>query len=166
MLMKRRICLFICFLFFTIVSSAQSKIGYANPDEVFGVMKEKKQLDSMLNIFNNELQADYAAKDEDLQKMFVAFNKDSSKWNATTKAAKRILMQKKIQDLSDTQKKYDELLKAENERLMQPIQQKILKAIQDVAKENGYTIILYATAAAELNNGTDITEKVKKKLVL
>jgi outer membrane protein len=155
---------------FTIVmmhnAKAQTKIGYANPDEVFAVMKETTQMDSMLAIFKNELQIDYAAKDSELEKLMVAFNKDSIKWTSTVKAAKRILLQKKIQELTDTQKKYDELLKAESDKLMQPIQQKIYKAIQDVASENGYTIVLYSNAAIGLNNGTDLTEKVKKKLIL
>ena len=48
--------------------------------------------------------------------------------------------------------------------LMQPFQDKILKAIEDVAKENGYAYIFDTQVLLYSEGGDDVSALVKKKL--
>lgn len=164
--MKKIITLILASFLIMQATTAQTKIGYVDADAVALIMKETKMADSLLQKFREELEADIAQKNEQLDKLVKAFEKDSLKMNAPTKAAKRATIQSKAYEITNTEKKYNELLQVENQKLRKPVTDKLFATIEAVAKENNYPIVLYSTIGVALNNGNDLTDKVKKKLGL
>jgi Skp family chaperone for outer membrane proteins len=164
--MKKIITLILISIFILNIAIAQTKIGYVDTDAVAQIMKETRTADSLLLLFRAELEADLVQKNAAVDKLSEAFVRDSAKMNVATKAAKRAAMQSKAYEVGATSKKYDELLQVESQKLKKPVIDKLFAAIETVAKENNYPIVLYSTIGVPLNNGNDLTDKVKKKLEL
>lgn len=163
-----------CLLFFGIVMqtslSAQTKIGYINSQVIMEQLPEaqdaQKQLDGLTSEWQNEL----AKMQSDIQIKFEEY--DKRKLIMSDK--RRAEVERELQDLDKKlvdyrQQKFGtngELFTKQNE-LMKPIQEKIFKAVKDVADSEGYdyvvdrnssTLLLYA------NNKHDLTQKVLEKL--
>ena len=66
--------------------------------------------------------------------------------------------------MSGKEQQNNNALAVEKERVLKPIRDKLIKAVQDVAKENGYTHVAYKDQMLVFPAADDITDKVKKKL--
>jgi outer membrane protein len=145
-------------------AQAQTKIGIISPDEVFGAMPETKKADSNLAAFQKALQETYQDQETELNTALEKFVKDSAKMTPAVKEAKRTDLQARISELQNKQQQLNQALEAEKEKQIKPIREKIFKAIQDVAKENGYAYVFYKESAIVSPEADDITDRVKKKL--
>ncbi|MFH0892885.1 MAG: OmpH family outer membrane protein [Bacteroidota bacterium] len=146
----------------------KQKIGHIDSNELLGIMPGRdsakkvienyaKSLDDQLTIMKNELQTKY----DD-------YTANGAKYTDLIKQVKEkelVDLQKRIQDFQESAQ--SELQKKEGE-LMQPIIDKAKKAIEDVAKANGYTYIIDAGVGVLLyfEKGDDILPLVKKQLNL
>ena len=83
---------------------------------------------------------------------------------SSLKEIKRTDLQNRIIELSRKEKQSNGLVEAEREKLIKPIRDKLLVAIQEVAKENGYSHIAYKEQIIVFPGADDITDKVKEKL--
>jgi outer membrane protein len=164
--MKKYILLLcICFAI-NLGSKAQSKIGYVSIDDILTVMPEKIKGDSLLNNFQKELEVDYNANEKALDDMVAKFVKDSVKMSTTDKNIRKNLLNKKYTDLNILKEKYNQLVELENEKIQQPVTQKLLDVIKVYAKDNGFTIILHSSTAVGVTPENEITQKIKSKLGL
>ena len=142
----------------------QQKFGVINTNEVFSMMAETKKADSALEVFQKALTEDYTISQSELNAAYEKFVKDSVKMTSSLKEIKRTDLQNRITELSRKEKQSNSLIEAEREKLIKPIRDKLLVAIQEVAKENGYSHIAYKEQMIVFPAADDITEKVKKKL--
>jgi len=142
------------------------KIGYISADEIIQLMPEaanvQKELDQYQQSLYQNAQDKKAAFDEAVQK----FYKDSSSMSASLKQVKRTELQKQIQELSGEDQKIQNQFEQKRQELSLPIQKKLQGAIEDVAKENGYTYVLPREALIIMPPGSDIGPLVRKKLGL
>ena len=69
------------------------------------------------------------------------FYKDSATMSASLKEVKRTDLQKQVQDLSGMDQKIQNQFEQKRQELSLPIQKKLQAAIEEVAKENGYTYV-------------------------
>jgi outer membrane protein len=145
------------------VANAQ-KIGIVSPDEVFASMADTKKADTLLQAFQKALLDNAAEEEQELNTAIEKFYKDSIKMTAPAKEAKRLSLQEKIQGMQGKQEELNKKLEAKKEEILKPIREKMLKAIQDVAKEAGYGYVLYKEQAIVFPESEDITDKVKAKL--
>ena len=106
----------------------------------------------------------YQDQQNDLNAAYAKFVKDSAQMTPALKEAKRKDLQERIQNLSGKEQQFNKALEEEKEKFLRPIREKMLKAIQDVAKENGYTHVAYKDQLIVFPQADDITDKVKKKL--
>jgi outer membrane protein len=157
---------FIIILFITASSNAfaQTKIGYVSVDEVFGVMPETKKADENLAAFQKALQDTYAEQENELNDAYAKFVKDSAKLTPAVKEAKRTDLQSRISGLQNKQQELNTALEAEKEKQLKPIREKLMAAIQSVAKEMGYDHVLYKESAIVFPATADLTNSVKQKL--
>jgi len=144
--------------------NAQGKIGYVSADNVFAAMPDVLKADSAVAAYQQALADSYQDQQNMLNNAYAKFVNDSAKMTPAVKEAKRRDLQEKISELSNKEQELNRSLEAEKERRLKPIREKMLKAIQDVAKENGYAHVLYKEQAIVFPEQDDITEKVKKKL--
>lgn len=165
--MKR---IFTAFLAMAIVGMSTSanaqKIGYISADEIIQLMPEAAQVQTDLDQFQQSLyqnaQDKRSAFDEAVQK----FYKDSATMNASLKEVKRSELQKQIADLGAEEQRISQQFEQKRYELSMPVQKKLQTAIEEVAKEKGYTYVLPKEALIVMPPADDIGPLVMKKLGL
>ena len=160
------------FVFATLAFTADAqKFGYVNSAAILAEMAEVKQADSNMEQLQKQLQKkgqqmvqDYQTKVQGLQKKEQAG--ELSPKQLEDEATKLRTEEQKIQSFEQ------DMMKQINEKrnsLLQPIFDKVNKAIETVAKENGYQYIFDTNAAAGsiilyADETHDVTASVKSKL--
>ncbi len=144
--MKKLVLLFVLALG-TIATQAQApatsaKIGFADVDYIFTQMPEHKQIETELQSTQNQLKNQIDGKYQEFQKKLADYQANiNTMLDAVRQNTERELtqLQENLQRLQQ-----DAQVTIENKRnqLMEPVFQKVAQAIEDVAKENGYTFIL------------------------
>jgi outer membrane protein len=145
-------------------AGAQVKIAVVSPDEIFAVMPEVKKADSSLAAFQKALADTYAEQEAELNDALAKFVRDSAKMTPAVKEAKRTALQGKISDLQNKEQELNKALENQKAKELTPIRERLIKAIQDVAKETGYGYVLYKEQTIVFPEADDLTDKVKKKL--
>lgn len=148
------------------LAHAQVKIGYINSSELIQSMPEAAQADSQLNKYLEEQRKPLQALQVEMQKKFEEYQSLDTSASAAVRADK----EKELQSLQDRAQQFQTRLQQDAQRkqqeLMAPIQQKVMKAINDVAEEDGYTYVIDNSANLLLKapEGDNILSKVKQKL--
>lgn len=142
------------------------KIGYISADEVIQLMPEAASVQTELDQYQRSLYQNAQDKQTALNEAVQKFYKDSSTMSASLKEVKRGELQKQVQDLSGEDQKIQNQFEQKRQELSIPIQKKLQAAIEEVAKENGYTYILPREALIVMPSTNDIGALVKKKLGL
>lgn len=123
---------------------ATQKIGYADWDYIFSQLPAFKQVDSELKAHRAQLESQMEAKQRDLQTKYEAFQK----LPATTDNAIRADKQRELETLNESLQKFSQdaqtSLQNKQNTLMEPVFTKVGKAIEEVAKENGFAFIINA----------------------
>lgn len=147
---------------------AQNKFGYIRVDEMVSLMPELKKIDTLLSIFQqdslprtyNYLLANYQRYDSianDSARSPLVVRQDA--------ASKRTDF---LSELQNWQSSAQSLYEAKQSALLQPVYDKVLKAIDDVAKEKGYTYVFARESllvAPPVDNLLPmVAEKLKVKL--
>ncbi len=133
-------------------SPVVQKMGYADWDYIFSQMPEYKQIDSDLKTFSSQLENQLKAKSSELETKYKAYQA----MPATTPDAIRADKERELQGMQESIQKFQQdastSLQTKQNTLMAPVYSKVGKAIEDVAKENGYAFIF----APQMPNGGDI----------
>ena len=148
----------------TTTLNAQNKFGYLSADEVITLMPEAAKVDSQLNQYQQSLYQNAQDKQTALNEAVAKFYKDSLGMTASLKEVKRTELQKQVQELSGEEQRIQNLFEQKRQELSLPIQKKLQGAIQEVAKENGYSYIFPREALLVMPPGDDIGSLVRKKL--
>ncbi len=150
---------------FTTAANAQ-KIGYISADEIIQLMPEAAKVQADLDDYQQSLYQNAQEKNVAFDEAVAKFVKDSATMSASLKEVKRNELQKQSQELNGEQQKIQNQFEQKRMELSMPIQKKLQTAIEDVAKENGYTYILPKEALIVMPPGNDIGALVMKKLGL
>lgn len=168
--MKKTIAIIITAVFaFFGTASAQQKIGHINSLDILQAMPEFKQMNTDIEKQKQSYQkalegmySDYEKKQKDLQAL------------SNDKSTPDPIIESKIQELQDLQKRIqdfeskvnDDLQKLQQEKL-KPINDKYLKAVKEVAITNNYSYVLDVVSGAVAyypEVADDVTDLVLKKL--
>lgn len=142
------------------------KIAHISLDSLITLMPESKTAQDVAQKYLKELETQVATMETELQTKYADYMKNRDSYSPIVAAAKEQELQdlnKRIEDFKaqaqqDYQRKYGELSK--------PIYDKAKKAIEIVAKENGYKYVLDTSTGNVLYTeaADDIIGLVKKKL--
>lgn len=154
---------------FSATIQAQQKIGHINSVTVLQAMPEFKKM-------QDDLQKQKDSYSKALQDMYADYDKKQKALQALSndKSTPDPVLETKIQELQDLQKRIqdfetkvnDDLQKLQQDKL-KPINDIYLKAVKEVATANGYAYILdiVSGALAYYPEGiNDVTDLVMKKL--
>lgn len=155
----------------TLAASAQTKIGHINSQELLASMPEtdsaQKKLEQVAKeheLVLEELTVEFNKKYEDyLKKMEDAQNPMSD----LIRAAKEAELQELQQRTQAFQQQAEQEIQRQRMQLFQPIQEKAIKAVNEVAAENGFTYILdtgMGVVVYTAPDAQDILPFVKTKL--
>ena len=150
---------------FSNIVNAQ-KIGYISADEIIQLMPEAATVQQQLDEYQQSLYKNADDQKAALQDAVQKFYKDSATMSPSLKEVKRTDLQKQVSDISGMDQKIQNQFEQKRQELSLPIQKKLQAAIEDVAKENGYTYIFPREALIYMPPSSDIGPLVRKKLGL
>jgi len=148
---------------------AQQKIGHINADELLQMMPETKQAQAQIETYGRQLEKDLKEMETELDTKIQSFRTNEKMMTQLSRETKT----KEIQELQLRIQEYSmraqEDLQQKQVELLSPIIDKATKAVQDVAKEEGFTYILDSSPSKAVvifaaDNSEDIMAKVKAKL--
>lgn len=123
-------------------TASGSKIGYADVDYIFSQMPEAKQIDTELKSTQAMLKNQIDSKAQEFQKKYTDYqNNLNTMLDAVRQNTERELQQMQA-NLEKLQQDAQTTIQNKQTQLMEPVYKKVGKAIEDVAKENGFTFIL------------------------
>lgn len=150
-------------------AGAQQKIGHLNSLNILQAMPEFKQMsddiEKQKQAYTKALESmygDYEKKQKDLQAM------------SNDKSTPDAIIESKIQELQDLQKRiqdFEEKVNSDLQKMQQeklkPINDKYMKAVKEVATGNGYSYVLDVVSGGIpyfTEGQNDVTDLVMKKL--
>lgn len=162
--------LFIAFIAIALASPvfAQQKFGHVDSAALLELMPEKKKAEAELESFAKEFETalqDMAKEYEGKIQSFQANEKSMVETVRNTKMREIADLERRIQEFQ--QQAQDEISKKEQE-VLTPIIDKARKAIDEVAKEKGYTYVFDSSLGVLLyaDDSEDVMADVKAKLGL
>ena len=168
----KKLLAFVLFLLVVCTSpaSSQVKIAYFNSDAIMKQLPDAQDAQKQLDQFVADWQQELNKMQDEWKKKFDEYDKRKLIMTEQRRAdAERELrdMDQKIVDFR-TQKfgQNGELFNKQNE-LMKPVQDRVFKAVQDVAREDGYDYVFDKSGDILLmyaNEKYDLTQKVFAKL--
>lgn len=158
---------------FSVAAQAQLKIGHVNSQELLASMPETDSAQKKIE----QKQVEHNLRMEEIQ---VEFNKKLAEYQekvGNTENPMSLLEQQdreaELQSLQERAANYEQVIQQDLQmlqmQLFQPIQEKAISAINEVAEENGFTYILDTGAGAVVYkspDSEDILPLVKTKLGL
>lgn len=146
------------------ITSQAQKIGYVSADEIIALMPEAAKVDTQLNEYQQALYQQAQIKKDEFNAKVARFYTDSLKMTPSVKEVTRTELQKEVQELSGSDQQIQQQFDAKRQELSLPIQKKLQSAIQEVAKENGYTYVFPREALLVMPPADDLGNLVKRKL--
>lgn len=140
----RKLVLLVVLGLAAVTSYAQtaSKIGYADVDYIFSQMPESKQIDAELKSLQTQLKNQIDAKVAEFQKKYQDYTQNINTMLDAVRANTERELQQLQQNIEKLQQDSQTTIQNKQNQLMDPVYKKVGKAIEDTAKENGYTMIL------------------------
>lgn len=147
------------------------KIGYTNVDFILQNLPAAKDVQTKLSTEKAQYDKIYNDKVAEFQKTYEDYQKNAASMSAVIRADKEKSLQNKESEIREFQQNSEVALGRKQQELLAPVMDKIQKAIDDVAKEAGYTYVLnsdagYQSAVVVLvaPESDNITNLVFKKL--
>ena len=144
------------------------KFGYLNSNQLLSELPEVKAADSELETYQKQLVSSGEQMVKDLDAKIQAYSKQAQEGTLS-----QVQMQQKEAELTKEQQKIqayelevqNKILK-KREEVLQPIMDKVKEAIENVGKENGYTMIFDSNAGTILHasESENVMSLVKAKL--
>ncbi len=147
---------------------AQSvKVGTVDAEAVMQLMPEFEAANNQIAEASKKFEDEYKTLQEELQKIYAEYQKLEE-----DPSTPQSIKERRIQDIQDRNKRAEQFaqtadqdLRRQHAQLMQPVQQKLIEAINAVGAENGFLFILPLGVAAYTSTDViDVTPLVKTKL--
>lgn len=154
----------------TLTVSAQTKpqkLGHIETEKLIKLMPEMTAAEKTLQAKRDDVVKESTNLREQFQKMIAEYQEKQATYTDVVRKAK----EQEIQEYQMRIQRFEELagneLQKSQQELIQPVMDKALKAIKEVAKEKGFTYIFDMSAGTILyaaENSEDILPLVKAKL--
>lgn len=143
------------------------KIAFVNTQQVFMAMPEVSTMEKQMSDLNEKYK-------QELQQMQNEYQKKYADFVAQQDTLTENIRLRRMQDIQDIQERIDNFMQVaqqdvqkKQQELLQPIQEKLHKAINSVGEEKGYTYIIDPAALLYSGpNAIDATSFVRAKLGL
>ena len=167
--MKKTLILIVACLFAfggNAVAQKNLKLGHINSQELLQIMPGRDTAQTILQKEAAEIESTLKTMQGELEKISNEYMQKQAEWTELIRNTKRSEiqdMQNRIQAFYESAQKQLQDREAE---LTKPIVDRAKKAIEDVAREGGYTYIFDGAALLYSQDSEDIMPQVKKKLGL
>lgn len=162
--MKKTFLLLIAICFFSLYTVEAQRYGHVNSPEILKAMPGVDSIQIKLLAFQSELEDEYESMLNEFQAKKEKFDKDAG----TMSSAIRQIREKELVDLQTRiqQFQYDvqENIEEKQYELIKPFQERLQKAVNDVATEHHFNYIFDVQTLLYYDGGEDVTPLVKQKL--
>ena len=158
----------IVLLFVSAVHVQAQKFGYVNTAAILSEMPEVKQAEVDIQNYEAQLKKKAEAKVKELQDKYAPIQERMAAGDMSPKEQQDVQL-KFQQDQTELAKMEQEMvgqIQKKRQDVLQPIYDKINKAISTVAKENGFTMIFDQAVLLYSEETADVGNLVKAKLGL
>jgi outer membrane protein len=131
-------------LFLISVAFAQQgtlKIGFVNSETIIKELPEAKESQSKLETMLKGWQEEIEKRGQALQAKYEEYQKQANMLNESSKQAKQKELVEEEQKLNQYRQEKQQELGVQREKIMKPIQEKVFKAIEKVAKEKKLSFV-------------------------
>ena len=154
-----------------VTSHAQQKIGYVNSSKIFQEIPEAQEAQKKIDAITKPYQDSLSSMEKTLQVKIEDYQKRESLLNDAAKKNAQ-------QEFADLKRKYDEFrfdkfgndgeIAKQTDKIINPLKEKILRAIEQVAKMEKYTFVFDQTENVRVllygDPREDLTNRVIDKL--
>ncbi len=167
----KKIIIGACILFITLGTTAQQalKIGHINTQELLQAMPETDSAMLKLEKMQKELQGQLEVMQVELNNKYQDYLSKRDSYTDLVRQTKEDELQNIQQRIQQFAQNAEQDLQKKRSELYKPILDKANKAIEEVARENGFTYILDLSSGVVLfhsDSSLDILPLVKSKLKL
>ncbi|MBR6048912.1 MAG: OmpH family outer membrane protein [Bacteroidales bacterium] len=167
---KTLIAIAVCLLAFGGSAMAQKnlKLGHINSTELMQIMPGRDSAQAVLQAEVTELEETLKSMQAEAEKRYNEYVAGQAGWTELIRQTKQREIQDMAARIQEFQENAQKQLQDREAELLKPIIDRAKKAIEDVAREGGYTYILDAGSTTVLysQDSDDIMPQVKKKLGL
>jgi len=150
------------------VNAQGQKIGFADVDYIFSQMPDSKQVEQALKAHQGQLENTYKAKVQDYQTKANAYQNLPATTPETVQRDKMMELAQLEQSIQQFEQSAQTELNNKRIQLMEPIYKKVGDAIEAVANEQGFDLILTASVGADVilfsKDEYDVSDAVLKKM--
>lgn len=146
------------FLFVSISSFAQSKVGTVDIDFILSQMPELTSVQAQVQDYGKELDVDFNKNMDAYNALIKAYTDNEATFTDAVKKEKQEAIITAENDLGKFQQNGSKLMNIKRDELLRPLYKKIGLALDKVAKAGGYTQILQIDEyIVYLDNSLDLT---------
>lgn len=152
------------------VSASAQKMGYINTQELISQVPSVKEANSNIETYRKQLQSKYENMIKSLQTKYQGLEQKQATGDISPKQleAEALKLKEEEKKIAEFEQSSQQKIVEKSELLLKPLRDKIQKAIDDVASENGFDYIFDASLGVILyaDKTTDVSPLVKAKLGL
>lgn len=164
--MKRLVLLIVVLLTVVAVPAAMAadamKIGYVDLQKALNLSATGKAAKEKMRAKFKDYDADVTKKQEELKKLKEDLEKQAMLLSAEARASKERDYQQKVKDYQRMTKDIQEELQQADQDYTRKILEEIFKVVQQIGKQDGYTLVLEKTESSILyaSEAIDLTDRV------
>lgn len=141
------------------------KIGHVNSASIVQGMSEYTALQTEIQNLQKQFQDELQRKQTDIQTKSETYEKEKATLSETLRTYREQEIQKAIQEYQQFGETSEQELQKVYQEKMGAIQEKVMKAVQEVGTAGGFAYVLDAASVPFIGaSATDITDQVKAKL--
>ena len=148
----------------TQIQAASQKIGYVDLQKALNLSAAGKDAKEQIKVKVQSYDADVQARQEELKKLKEDLEKQAMLLSEEARNAKERDYQQKVKDYQRFTKDIQETLQQTDADLTRKILESLLKVVQEVGKNEGYTMVLEKTESSIVyaDESIDISDEVIK----
>lgn len=144
-------------------TAAAQDMAHINQQAILESMPERQQAQKELQKFQQQLQSKIQEMRKEYQSKMTELQEKEGELTETEKEMMQDELTSLQQRIQKAQRSAQEDIQKQREELLTPIKDKIDRAVEKVAKDEGYTYVLYERSLP-YSGGEDLTAEVKKEL--
>ena len=146
------------------VAAQESKIGYVDLQKALNMSEAGQAAKEEIKKKVESYDAEVKAKQEELKKLKADLEKQAMLLSEDARSTKEREYQQKVKDYQRFTKDIQEELQQEDADFTRQIIEELLKVVQELGKQQGYTVILEKTESAMLygDESADLTDELIK----
>lgn len=154
------------FLGINATAIAQNKFGHIDTNELLSMMPGREAAQQELERYARELEAQFTTMQREFQTKYQDYLENQETFSQLIRQSRERELTSLQERIMEFQESAQEDLIAKENQLLQPIVEQARNAIEEVAKENGYTYVFDRSMGVLLYSepSDDIMPKVKVKL--